>query len=185
MIGAVLRERRQECLAVVEPPAHLELDSQDVVEIKPAQVRIVDRDEDGGHVIDLDQSLDERGLAGADVPREKHAAVALQDPLLEGHEGLGVFLAEPQEGRVGADVERFFFQLEMGEIHSLRKLLPGMSILVRHRPAHCLGNGSFTPGGSLAENGEPPFLPLGGDFGGRTPLGRSSPSNSIMSETLL
>jgi hypothetical protein len=57
--------------------------------------------------------------------------------------------------------------------------------LVRHRPAHCLANGSFTPGGSSAGNGEPPYLPLGGDFGGRTPLGRSSPSNSIMSETLL
>ena len=61
----------------------------------------------------------------------------------------------------------------------------GKTTLIKRLPAHCWGTGSFTPGGSSAGNGEPPFLPLGGDFGGRTPLGRSSPSNSIMSETLL
>lgn len=47
------------------------------------------------------------------------------------------------------------------------------------------GKGNFMPGGSSVGNGEPPSLPLGGDFGGRPPLGRSSPINSIMSETLL
>ncbi len=81
------------------------------------QARILD----GGHdniLVELaEQGADEGGLAGAHAPGKQQKSLAVAHAVDQYRQGLPVLAPQPQEGRVGADLERLLRQSVEVAVH--------------------------------------------------------------------
>ena len=98
--------------------AEAELHQHGLQELDRRDLRLVDLRDDHVLLDFLQEGLDQRGLAGADLAGDHDEAVREPDRRLHVRLGARVDLAQVQERRVRAEPERQFPELEMFEVHA-------------------------------------------------------------------
>ncbi len=110
-------ERVEEFRLAHAERAEAELCEQALQELDRRDLRLVDLGDDDVLVDFLEERLDQRGLARADLARDHDKAVREPDRGLHVRLRAGVYLAQKEKRRVRAEPERKFLELEVFQVH--------------------------------------------------------------------